>query len=93
MAVTSGGSAGDEVKEFIRTKGINTFHDKIREYIDTLKKGENYTVLLMLVLTLLGNSQWVLKRNWHLLIRLCYKFMLNSSVLFCILTAVPNLVK
>lgn len=47
MALTSGGSAGDEVKEFIRTKGIKTFQDKIREYIDTLKKGESFIVLLM----------------------------------------------
>lgn len=51
--MTSGGSAADEVKEFIRTKGIKTFQEKIREYIDTLKKGENCTIFLMLALSLM----------------------------------------
>ncbi|KAK4297341.1 hypothetical protein Pmani_030221 [Petrolisthes manimaculis] len=38
VSLTAGGAAGDDVKEFIRTKGIKTIQDQIREYIDTLKK-------------------------------------------------------
>lgn len=38
VLVSSGGSAGDKVKEFLRKKGILDIQGKIREYIDTLKK-------------------------------------------------------
>ncbi|KAK8730480.1 hypothetical protein OTU49_008031 [Cherax quadricarinatus] len=38
VTLSAGGSLGDKVKEFLRKKGANNIREKIREYIETLKK-------------------------------------------------------
>ena len=40
VTVTAGGSGGDAMKEYIRKKGLITLQEKIKEYIDALKKGD-----------------------------------------------------
>ncbi|KAG0726960.1 Activator heat shock protein ATPase 1 [Chionoecetes opilio] len=38
VSVTSGGSGGDAIKDFILKKGLVTLQAKVKEYIDTLKQ-------------------------------------------------------
>lgn len=40
VSVTAGGSAGDDVKEFLRKKCEKVIQSKVADYITALKRGE-----------------------------------------------------